>query len=528
MTGKSGAAGGLLALAPRLLALAAGVHQLWVAAFGASSTLSLRVTHWLLLGSLAYLTHPVGKDRRVRVWDLAMAAAAAVPSAYVLATEASRGFGLGVPSPLEMGLAALLVVTVLEATRRTAGRGLALVAVAFLAYGLFGHLIPGYLGHRPYSLARLTSFLYLSADGIYGPILGVSAAFILLFIVFGSVLSVSGAGELFINVALRLTGHLRGGAAKAGIFASALMGMITGSPAANVLTTGPYTIPLMVRTGYRPEEAAAIAAAAGVGSMVMPPVMAAVAFIMADYLGVEYSRVAGAALLPAVLFYVSLYLTVHLRAHKRALEVLPRSQLPDVAASLRARWPVLLSPALLIFGLVRGWSAAHAAFWAIVLLVAVMGLMPDRRTAVQRLLQGMEEGARSAVPVATATAVAGILVGITNLTGLGVKFSSFMVDVAAGNQLVLLLGIAVASLILGLGMPPSASYILVATLGAPALVKAGFDELAAHMFVLYFAVIGDITPPVALSAYAAAGIAGCNPDRAGWQAFRMGMVGYLV
>lgn len=512
------------------LAIAAGLYQLYVAAFGASSTIGLRVTHWIFMSALCFLTFPTFKKQSRWSWllDLALAAVSVAPGIYLLLTGDARLAQVRLPNTLEMVLGIALIVTVLETTRRTSGMGLTALTGIFLAYALYGHLLPGVMGHREYSLGRIVAYMYLTADGVYGTILGVSATFILLFILFGALLNVSGAGQLFIDATLGFTGTRRGGPAKASIIGSALMGMISGSPAANVLTTGQYTIPLMKKTGYRDYEAAAVSAVASVGGMIMPPIMGAAAFIMADYLGLPYSRIALGAFIPACLYYFSLYCVVHLRAHRRNMAVLSRESLPDAWSSFKSRWYLLIPVAILVAGLIAGWSTTKSAFWAIVLLVALMAVSPDRKTLLPRLIAGVEDGVRSAVPVATATAVAGLLVGVVNLTGIGVKFSAWMVSLSGANSLIGLAATAVASLILGLGLPASATYILLATLSAPALVKLGFTPLAAHMFVFYFGVIGDITPPVALSVYAASGIAKSDPDRSGWHAFAMGFVAYLV
>jgi TRAP transporter 4TM/12TM fusion protein len=512
------------------LAVVTGLYHLYVAAFGASSTMGLRITHWVFIGATTFLAYPTVKKRFAgSKWvEIGLASLAVLPGVYLLLTEGARVSTVRLPTTPEMVLGVILIGTVLEAARRSSGWTLPIIGAGFLAYDLFGHYLPGVLGHRQYSLARIVQYLFFSSDGVYGIPLGVSASYIVLFVLFGSFLSVSGAGQLFIDVVLGVTGKRQGGSAKAAVLSSALMGMITGSPVANVVTVGTYTIPLMKRSGYKDYEAAAVEAVASTGGMIMPPIMGAAAFIMADYLGVAYAKVALAATIPAVLYYLSLYWSIHFRAHRDNHKMLSGADLPDVRESLRGRWFLLIPVVLLIALLVIGWTATKAAFGSIVALLVIMVLMPGRKTLLSKLIAGMEDGVRSVIPITAATAVAGIIVGVISQTGLGVKFSTFMVDLAGGSPLLILIATMIASLILGMGLPATAVYVLLAALSAPALIKVGFSPMASHMFVFYFGIISAITPPVAMAAWAAAGVSKSDPNKTGWSAFRLGAVAYLV
>jgi TRAP transporter 4TM/12TM fusion protein len=512
------------------IALLGGLYQLYIAAFGTDSTMSLRVTHWIFMAALCFLVYPISKKQNLftKILDYVAVVAAVAPGFYILKTWSQSVMTIGLPTTLEVIFGIILVITVLEAARRTAGLTLTIVSGLFLAYALFGHMIPGVLGHREYSIDRLSSYLYLTMDGIYGIALGVSATYIVLFILFGAFLNVAGGGKLFIDLALGLTGKKKGGPAKAAIVSSAIMGTISGSPVGNVVTTGTYTIPLMKKSGYKDYEAGAIEAVASTGGMIAPPVMGAAAFIMADYLEVPYTTILLAAVFPAFLYYMSLFISAHLRANKKDLQAAAKEDLPDAKQAFKKGWYLLIPLVLLIVWLVIGWTPIKAAFYSIVSMFAIMLISPDRKNALKNLVVAIEDGIRGAIPVAAATAVAGIIVGVVNLTGLAVKFTSYMIQISNGSPLLMLIGVAFASLILGMGLPATAVYILLAALTAPALVEVGFTPLASHMFVFYFGIISAITPPVALCAYAASGISKSNPNKTGVEAFKFGMVAYII
>ncbi len=427
---------------------------------------------------------------------------------------------------LYLGIAA--IVLLLEATRRSIGWAIVVLACVFLLYAYFGNLLPGVAGHRGYSVERIVSQLYLGGGGIFGTPLGVSATFVILIVLFGAVLEASGASKTLMDIATGLTGRMRGGPAKAAVVGSSLMGMISGTAVANVLTTGTISIPLMRRNGYSARSAGAVEAVASTGGQLMPPVMGAAAFLMADITSIPYFDIAAAALLPAVVYYVVLFAVVHLEALKCDIRVLTVEDLPSARRALAQGGYMLLSMVVFVYLLFDGYSVMYASFWAIVATAVLSYLKRQTWLTPAKLVTAAVSGARVIIPVATACASAGIIIGVITMTGLGLKFSSLVVTLSGGNLFVALVMTMLASLVLGMGLPTAAAYILVATLVAPALVELGVNLLAAHLFVFYSAMLSSITPPVALAAYAAASIAGGNPLGIAVQACRFGIAAFIV
>ncbi|MDR1193147.1 MAG: TRAP transporter fused permease subunit, partial [Peptococcaceae bacterium] len=349
-----------------------------------------------------------------------------------------------------------------------------------------------------------------------------------LFVVFGGVLNATGGGKFFIDATYSMAGRLSGGTAKTGVMASALMGMISGSPIANVVTTGTFTIPLMKRGGFSANMSAAICAIASAGGILMPPVMGAAAFIMAEYLSMSYGEVVLCAIIPSVLFYASIFIVVDLVAVKQGLKGEDKANLPQLKKVMAFGWHLLIPIAALIVFLMMKWSASKAVFWSIVMLVVVSTFKKGTRLNKDKIVKALLDGAKESVPIAVACAAAGLIVGTLSLTGLGVKFSSSIIALSGGSKILALLMAMVASLILGMGMPATAVYILSASLLAPPLIRLGILPVAAHFFIFYFSVISCITPPVALTAYAAAGLAGTDPNKAGWTAFYYGILAYII
>jgi TRAP transporter 4TM/12TM fusion protein len=425
-----------------------------------------------------------------------------------------------------LGIAAIFIV--LEATRRSIGWAIVILALVFLAYAYFGDLLPGAAGHRGYSVERIVSQLFLGGGGIFGTPLGVSATFVILIVLFGAVLEHCGASKTLMDIATGLTGRMRGGPAKAAVVGSSLMGMISGTAVANVLTTGTISIPLMRRNGYSARSAGAVEAVASTGGQLMPPVMGAAAFLMSDITNIAYFDIAAAALLPAVVYYVVLFAVVHLESVKLDIHVLTVDDLPSASGALKEGGHLLLSMLVFIYMLLDGYSVMYASFWAILAAIGLSYLKRKSWMTPRRLLGAAISGADAIISVATACACAGIIIGVITMTGLGLKFSSLVVTLSGGSLFLALVLTMVASLILGMGLPTAAAYILVATLVAPALVELGVNLLAAHMFVFYSAMLSSITPPVALAAYAAAGIAGGNPFGIAVQACRFGAAAFVV
>lgn len=434
----------------------------------------------------------------------------------------------GAITQYEIVFAVLLVLALFDACRRTIGWPIVILAIIFLAYGLLGAYLPDGLAHRGYSLKRVASQVYLGGGGIFGTPLGVSATFVTGVVVLGALLEKTGAGQVLMDFATALTGRMRGGPAKAAVVGSSLMGMISGTAVANVLTTGPISIPLMRKSGYRKEAAGAIEAVSSTGGQLMPPVMGAAAFIMAEFTSTSYLTIAKAAFLPAVIFYAVLLAMVHFEAAKRNIPILRGADSVTEWGSILRRSYLLLPLPVFVSMLLNGYSIMLSSFWAVVAASLVSYL--NRATALtpRRIVNTCVIAANAVVPVALACAAAGIIIGIITLTGIGLKFSTLVVLLSGGHLPIALVLTMLTCLVLGMGLPTAAAYILVATLVAPALVDLGVGLLAAHLFVLYSAMLSSITPPVALAAYAAASIAKGNPMKIAVLACQFGMAAFAV
>lgn len=378
-------------------------------------------------------------------------------------------------------------------------------------------------------MEELAPFLYLRTDGIFGVPLGVSASFIFLFVLFGAFLNTSGAGQFFIDLAVALTGRSQGGAGKAAVVASALMGTVSGSSVANAVTTGAFTIPLMKQGGYRAEFAGAVVAAASTGGQVMPPVMGAAAFIMAQFLGISYWDIVVAAAIPALLYFISIIAMVHFRAGKMRMKRLDGSSLPRIGAIMKRGWFLLLPILTLVVFLAYGYSPTLAVFYSILLLIVVSWFgKPEQRMTPRRILATLIEGGLSAIEVAAACACSGIMIGVIGITGVGLSFSSYVLSLSGGILPMALFLTMVGSIVLGMGVPTTAQYIITSTLAAPALAQMGVPMMSAHLFCLYFGVLADVTPPVALATYAAAGIARAKALKTGFTALLVAIAGFIV
>ncbi len=423
------------------------------------------------------------------------------------------------------GLAILLV---LEATRRTIGASLPIVALCFIAYGLGGPWLPGVLHHRGLTLELLIDQTYFTTEGIFGIPLAVAGSYVILFIVFGAFLEKSGAGQFFMNFANAIAGGARGGPGKVSVVSSSLFGTISGSAVANVMVDGWLTIPMMKKTGFKAEAAAAIEAVASTGGQIMPPVMGAAAFVMAEFLGVSYSKVMIAAVIPAIFYYGALFAAIHFNAMRTGLRGIPREELPDLRETLR-REGHLLGPVLVILILLgAGYTATYAAIVSSAAVILLSWMRPSRGLRWRACLDAMREAAVQTVPVAMACASAGIVIGIVLQTGLALRFTGFLVDLAGGHLMLALVVTMLAGIVLGMGMPTTPAYIMQAALLIPAIIKLHVPPLAAHMFAFYFSCLSAVTPPVALAVYAAASIGGAGLWGAGLQALKFAAAGFIV
>ncbi len=512
-----------------LLAIAWSLFQLYWAVFGMSHVLLVRPIHLSFALAIVFLTRPTGKE--VGWFDyllalVSLAIAGLYAAEWEFLNERIRDVD---PVPLRyLILGPLYILLTVEASRRYLGWGVTSVAVLALAYNFLGHLIPGTLGHRFVELAPFVEFQALGVEGLFGVPLGVSAEVVFYFVLFSAALEISGGGRLFIDIAIRLTGPYRGGPAKAAIVSSGLMGTISGSATANVVGTGVFTIPLMKRLGFAPHYAGAVEAVASTGGQLMPPIMGAAAFILADLTGIPYLTVAAAAAIPAVIYYLSLFCMVDLEAKKRGLTGMGREELPELRGIFLERglllFPILLIVGYMVAGFTLMWSATSAAIGVVVL----SWVRRATRMGPLKIIEALDSAARMAVPVAVPCAVAGIIVGVLADTGLGLKFSGFIVNVSAGRLILALVLVMVACIILGMGMPTSAAYIMAGTLMGPAFEKLGLPAIAGHLFIFYFAILSMVTPPVALASYVAAGIAESGLAETGWKAFQLSFAAFLV
>lgn len=499
----------------RALLIAASAFALYANATTDLAPEYNRMVHWGLMGAAALLTYGRAPAAQARAVDWGLAALLGASTIFLIVDYPAYIERTGIVTAAELIAGVVMIVLVLEATRRVVGWFLVLMVVVALAYALLGQHLTGLFAHRGYDLARLVGSLYLGSSGIYGLPIEISATFVIMFVLFGALLSHSGGDRWFMDLALALTGRLRGGPAIGAVTSSALMGMISGSPVACVVTVGNFTIPLMTRSGFGRDFAGATVAVASTASMFTPPLMGAGAFLIAEYLQVPYSEVAKAAILPAALFYVALIATVYLWAVQRGIAPDRDTPLPKVGQTL-ARYGHMAPPIVALVALIyTGRSLMQAAFWSIVLTLACSLIRSHTRIGFARLLGALEEGARGVVPIAVACAAAGIIVGIINLTGIGFTLSATLAGLAQGQPLLLLTLIMIAALLLGMAIPPTAVYLVLVGLGVPAMTTAGFEPMAAHFFIFFFSSMGAITPPVALAAYAAAAISGSPISRTG-------------
>lgn len=538
MSGTADAPGGLSAWLERtrtLIAVAMSGYHLWTGFFGTPVGEVHFPLHLLLALVVLFLARgPEGPVRSFALaWDFALIAAAAAATGYLFLNAQYVTERMLFVEPLTLAetvLAIGLLGVVLEAARRTVGWVLVIVLLVFLAYALFGNHLPGALWHRGYSLEAILEYSYLTTEGVFGAPLAVMANYVFHFVLFGSLLAASGAGDFFTDLARALTARTVGGAAKSAVVASTFMGMLSGSSAANVVTTGAFTIPAMKRSGYSKEFAAGVEAVASSGGQITPPIMGAAAFIMMEFTGASYATIMGISIVPAVLYALAVFVMVDLEARRLKLAAFADPDAPTALAVLKRRGYLLIAIVVMIAILVDGYTPTTSAVWAIATLALLLVLLdpPNRRRILKVCWEAMSEAPRLVAPVTVACAVGGILVGIIGQTGLGLRLSGLILDAAGGQTIVLLVLTTIMGIILGMGMPTSGAYIIMAALLAPGLVQGGVPLLAAHMFIMWVASKSSITPPVAIASYAAAAVAGSDPWRTSWVAFRLGLSIFLI
>jgi TRAP transporter 4TM/12TM fusion protein len=428
----------------------------------------------------------------------------------------------------DMAIGILATVLVLEAARRTIGASLSIIALVFIAYALAGQWLPGWLHHRGLSVEITVDQTYFTTEGIFGVPLSVAGTYVILFIIFGSFLEKSGAGQFFMNFANAIAGGARGGPGKVAVVSSSMFGTISGSAVANVMVDGWLTIPMMKKTGFKPEAAAAIEAVASTGGQIMPPIMGAAAFVMAEFLGASYTQVMIAAAIPAIFYYGALFAAIHFNAIRSGLKGIPREELPILGEIIWRQGHLFLPVILLLILLFYGFTATYAAIMATGGVILISWLRKGTGLRLSTCIVALREGAEHTVPVAMACAAAGIVIGIVLQTGLALRFTSFLVEIAGGSLIPALAITMVAGVILGMGMPTTPAYIMQAALLVPAVIKLGVDPMAAHMFAFYFSCLSAVTPPVALAVYAAASIGGAGLWKSGLQSVKFAAAGFIV
>ena len=527
---------------PRVwLAIVWSAFQVYTAYAGLYDLLIQLPVHVAFATALGFLTEPTPdspeaaetqRRRRPRHWLNGILAALALACAahYVWHNErlASRMAMVDDPLTIDVVVGVLFALLLLEAARRHIGPSLVILALGFIAYSFVGPWLPGFLRHGGEPFLKLVDQQLLTTQGIFGIPTLVSATFIFLFVVFGSVMAHGGLLRFFTDGALSLAGASRGGAGKVAVISSGLFGMVNGSAIANAVTTGAFTIPLMKRAGYRPEFAAGVEACASMGGQLIPPVMGAAAFIMAETLQMPYTSIAIAAAIPGVLYFVAVGVMVHFEAARQGLPVLSRAELPRFTAVFKRDVHLLAGPAVLIWFLVEGRSPLFAGFWALVTALVLSWVRRDTRIGPSRILAILTDSATAAMPVALACAVVGVVVGVVSTTGLGLKLATGIVGLAGGSLLLTLILTMVAALVLGTGLPTSATYIITSIMAAPALEQLGVPKLVAHMFVFYFGILADLTPPTAISTYATSSIAGADVWRTQWIGMMLALSGFII
>ncbi|MFC4353986.1 TRAP transporter permease [Chryseomicrobium palamuruense] len=516
-----------------LLAVAYSLFHLYIT-FNPMPQLLQRSIHVAIGVALVYLIYPVTKSQdrtKVPFYDWILFLLSLSTAAYLIveyqAIVTTRG---GIPNTMDVVMAILAVMLILEASRRIMGLILPIMALLFLSYPFFSHMsfMPNRLMTRPYDLGDIFGQLYLKTEGLYSSAIGASVTFIFLFILFGAFLAKSGMGQLFNDLALALAGSKKGGPAKVAVVSSGFMGSINGAAVANVVGTGAFTIPLMKKVGYSKNFAGAVEASASVGGQILPPIMGASAFIMAETTGVSYGTIALAALLPAVLYYLGVIAQVHFRAGKDNLRGVPKSDLPKLKEVLKSRGHLLLPLVGLIYFLAISTPIGYAAFYTIILTVIVSMFRKETRMSFMDIVDALASGAKQSLSVMVACAVVGIIIGVVSLTSFGTVMTSAITSLGAGSLFLTLFFTMIASIILGMGLPSIPAYIITATMAAPALATFDIPVLVAHMFVFYFGIFANITPPVALAAFAGAGISGGDPMRTGFQALRLAIAGFII
>lgn len=523
--------------------LAFTIFQLYTAIFGQFPAQIQRTVHLGFALTFVFLLFPASRKlskRTIPFYDYILAVIAIIVGSYWVINYDRLVQSLGQLQTMDFYIGILAVIIVLEGARRAVGLPITIIAGLFLLYAFYGQYMPDFMAHRGQSLDSIVNLMFFSTDGILGTPLAVSSTFIFAFLLFGAFLVKTGVGEYFNDLAIAIAGKLTGGPAKVAIFSSALQGTISGSSVANVVTSGSYTIPMMKRLGYNKNFAGAVEASASTGGQLMPPIMGAAAFLMVEFIGrgVTYWDIAKAAAIPAILYFTGIWIMTHFEAKRLGLRGLKDDEMPDRSKVFKKIY-LLIPIVLIIILMMSGVPVIHAALYGIISCIIVGFINPDVKFGLKEIIDGMVDGARSALAVAAATACAGIIVGVVVKTGLGLSLANSLVKLAGGSILLTLFFVMIASLILGMGAPTTANYVITSTIAAPAIIALLAPDvpasaaplvivLSAHFFVFYFGIIADITPPVALAAFAASGISGGDPIRTGVNSAKLAIAAFII
>ncbi|NME35939.1 TRAP transporter permease [Fusobacterium sp. FSA-380-WT-3A] len=514
------------------IAIVIALYHFLTSALGYPATHMHRSLHVAMMLSMAFVFYPMRKKspkRKIPWYDYILIILSLAIAAYIWIDWENFINRMGTPNTTDVILGTLLILLVMEASRRISGWPLVILSFLFIVYALVGRSMPSIFMHRGYTWANVVNHCFINTEGIYGTSVSVASSYIFLFILFGSVMNKSGMGQFFNDIALAIAGNSKGGPAKVAVIASGLLGSINGSAVANVVTTGAFTIPLMKKTGYSDEFSGAAVATASVGGQLLPPVMGAAAFIMAETLGVKYSVIIKSAVIPAILYYIGILVQVQLRASKEGFVGIPKENLLKAKDVLKVRGHLLIPIVFLLYMLLlSGRTVIFSAFWTIVLTIIVSYFRKETRMSIKDILDAFAEATRSTVSVAIACAIVGIIIGVVSLTGFGLNMADAIIELGHASLFSTLILTMVTCMILGMGLPSIPAYLITATMAAPALVQLGIKDMAAHLFVFYFAMFANITPPVALASFAAAGISGGNPMKTGLASVKLSLAGFII
>lgn len=513
------------------------LFQLYASISGMVPQQILRYVHLGFAICLAYIMYPSTKksDRnKMNPLDFLFAGLFICVIGYFLVNYKALQYRAGAYTQMDVIMAGIGILLVLMACWRVVGPPIVIIASIFILYGLIGEhgtivaSMPGFLNHRGYSISRVITHLFITTEGVIGNPIGVCSTYMFLFIMFGACLEKTGIGQFFIDIANALAGWAVGGPAKVAVLSSALQGTVSGSSVANTVSTGSFTIPLMKSLGYEPEFAGAVEAAASTGGQIMPPVMGSAAFLIADSVGIPYSQLMVVAIIPALLYFSGIWIMVDFEARRKGLRGLPRESLPPIKPLLMKKGHLVMPLIAIIYLMLKGFTITRSALFGTAIAILVPFLRKGTRVPVKQILEALPQAAKNVVSVATACSTAGIIVGMVTLTGLGQRIGAGMFEVVGGNVYLGLICAMLTSLILGMGVSTTSNYIITSTVAAPILIKLGVPLLAAHMFCFYFGIVADITPPVALAAYAGSAIAKGNPFKTGVNASKLAIAAFLV